>query len=286
MRGILDRVPNLGADVTSVLQRLGRFPLLESLLSSALGADKLDYHSRDLFHSPLDLPAVDLDGLISGLAFTGTRMAVAEDRIPEIRKLLAIRTRQCSEIFAHPRVVAYDQVLAMVCRRARWLHQHQGLMYTPRELAGLLDPTVRWTVGEYEELSDALMTASIHRWADEPDPTLRRLAQRFVDDSLAAPCQWVAIPADAPRHDFERCLDPWNATLYRADPKYGKYSGGIWVQTASGVHDLTAVAPELRDDTDLAPAFLYYVEETPDIRRSLQLLRSSANSLAATSPTP
>lgn len=271
IRRVLDCEHELSVDVTSVMTRQGKFPVIEMMLFSPIGADKLDYHNRDLVHSNLNIPPIDLELLISGLSIRNGMFVVAEDRLSEIEKMIRIRRNLFEQVFAHPIVVGYDLLLKMVFDRARLLRQKGELAYVPAELCGLLDEGTDWTVKDYEVLNDSFITQTVEGWIGEADRYISDLASRYVnDDDSITPFNWLYIRNEALLRKFEACSDPCNAMIYVSDVKYGSYRGGIYLETTRGIIDAKDASIEIRSTISTPEKFFYYICETSDIQRVLR----------------
>lgn len=267
---ILDHESILSADVASVLERQGRFPVIETLLFSPVGADKLDYHNRDLFFSNLRMDVVNLELLISGFLLRDGKLVLLEDRLSEVEKFLQIRSELFAEVFGHPIVIGYDLLLKMVFARAKQLFKANALRYMPIELLALLDQSMMWTVHDYQQLDDEKILSTVQHWTEEEDHCLSDLASRFVGHMYPdLPFTWRKIEYDTCLSPLEECLNPCNAVLHTSDLHYGSYQGGICVSTSGGSVDVQHVSSKLRFAKRESENYFYYVHETPCIRNFL-----------------
>ncbi|MFD1675344.1 HD domain-containing protein [Alicyclobacillus fodiniaquatilis] len=267
IRLILDRTPGLRQDVIDIMRRQGKFPVVETLLFSPVGADKLDYLNRDLYHSNLDNPLLDLDTLIAGLQLMDGQLLVKADRLSAIEKLVQIKRDLFETVFGHPAVVSYDLLLKMIFKRAMSLSQHGQLTYMPAVLSAFLQGDKTWPVEDYEALTDDVVMDLLLHWQQEKDSLLAELATRFTTSSDHPPLRWIDIQDETLFNTVDHDADGYQVMLYASDVKYGLYQGGILIEIETGAKDVIDISTTIQSlsISSYPTHFLFYREKAPGI---------------------
>ncbi|TQR44348.1 HD domain-containing protein [Paenibacillus popilliae] len=256
IRGILLRTPKLLEDVLSVIQRTGRYRGIESLLFSQIGADKLDYHLRDLIHSGIGVHKFDVDHLLSGLRMHDNKLVVLPNAIPEIEQLIVIKQALFKHGFNHPKVIGQDVLLKLLFHRARYLYEWGGAnaISIPQLFMPLFVQDSNWKVEDYVQLDDNLLVALVINWRRHPDTILADIATRYVDGQDNSVYWRVVDGAKWNGHDKNSFTD----ALYTMDAKYGTYRSGIEVMEHNTITDIIHLSERIRHLSRLPVSTLLY----------------------------
>ena len=94
---------------------------LHQLVSSQLDVDRLDYLKRDSFFTGVTEGVIGSDRIIKMLQVYDDQLVIEEKGIYSIEKFLVARRLMYWQVYLHKSVIAADQLLLMMLKRARFL---------------------------------------------------------------------------------------------------------------------------------------------------------------------
>ncbi|WJH33691.1 HD domain-containing protein [Paenibacillus sp. CC-CFT747] len=263
--GILDRTPGLRSDVVDVISKSGRFHVLEDVIFSQLGADSLDYHKRDHWHSGLKTDSFDLQKLIDHLSYKDHHLVIDRLAIPEIENLLKVRKDLFERGFGHPFVAGKDLLLKLIVRRASFLHESQGLESTPPRLLPILDPYAHWPVEDYLEWNDDFINQVVVSWVEQKDELLSHLSACYLNPAITL--KWTEMDQEACQAVREKVSQPewrFHTEVLVPNPKYGYYTGGIFVWEKDERVEVREWSPFIKEFSMFTPkSYLFYIVKSP-----------------------
>ena len=163
---------------------------LHQLVSSQLDMDRLDYLSRDSYFTGVSEGIVGTERIINMLNVHDDELVVDEKGIYSIEKFIISRRLMYWQVYMHKTVIAADNLLLSILRRARYvaasshnaaldlfLHNHLKEEDFRRD-ATLLD--------QFAQLDDGDITVAIKGWRNHSDTILSTLAAHLLDRQLNA----------------------------------------------------------------------------------------------------
>ena len=170
---------------------------LHQLVSSQLDMDRLDYLGRDSFFTGVSEGIVGTDRIISMLNVHNDELVVDEKGIYSVEKFIISRRLMYWQVYMHKTVIAADQVLLGILRRARVLieggeWQAEGIAGTPlhdflshryTEADFLANPAL---IDSFAEIDDDDIMVAVKRWQHSGDEILRTLCSNMVNRRLPA----------------------------------------------------------------------------------------------------
>ena len=165
---------------------------LHQLVSSQLDMDRLDYLARDSFFTGVAEGVISYDRIIKMLTVCDDELVVEGKGIYSIEKFLISRRLMYWQVYLHKTVIAADQLLVNLLKRAKFLReQGEFLFATPAFDAFLLNnPTKAEFESEpewlelFSQLDDFDIFTSIKVWINHPDRILSDLCGRLVKRHL------------------------------------------------------------------------------------------------------
>ncbi|MCX6279876.1 MAG: HD domain-containing protein [Bacteroidetes bacterium] len=165
---------------------------LHQLVSSQLDMDRLDYLARDSFFTGVAEGVISYDRIIKMLTVHEDELVVEGKGIYSIEKFLISRRLMYWQVYLHKTVIAADQLLVNIMKRAKWLSESgiqlfstpalgQFLLFTPSKSDFELNP--KW-LDEFAQLDDYDIFSSIKTWRQHPDPILSYLSDNLVNRKL------------------------------------------------------------------------------------------------------
>ncbi|MCK9218991.1 MAG: HD domain-containing protein [Bacteroidales bacterium] len=165
---------------------------LHQLVSSQLDMDRLDYLARDSFFTGVAEGVISYDRIIKMLTVVDDELVVEAKGIYSIEKFLISRRLMYWQVYLHKTVIAADQMLINLLKRAKYLgEQGTPLFATPafnRFLQG--NPSKEEVMASREwlecfaRLDDFDVFASVKAWVDHPDRILSTLCDALINRRL------------------------------------------------------------------------------------------------------
>lgn len=175
--------PSLPSDVAGVIEHKGKFPIIESLVSSQLDADRLDYLKRDAYFTGANYGDIDTDKLIRGMAVRNNKIVFKHKSVHTIEDFLMSRYHMYWQVYFHPVAKAYEHLLEMVYKRIKYL------VLNKYELEANVDMIRRVLFDKndleaYIELDDYYVNGVIKQLQFSKDEILSDLCKKILNRKL------------------------------------------------------------------------------------------------------
>jgi HD superfamily phosphohydrolase len=116
---ILSKYPNLSSDIAGIIRHDGKYPLIESLISSQLDVDRLDYLNRDAMFTGATYGVVDVDRLIRIMKVVDGQICYNDKGVHAIENYLMSRYHMYWQIYYHPVARSYEIILESIYKRIK-----------------------------------------------------------------------------------------------------------------------------------------------------------------------
>jgi HD superfamily phosphohydrolase len=165
---------------------------LHQLVSSQLDMDRLDYLARDSFFTGVAEGVISYDRIIKMLTVHEDELVVEGKGIYSIEKFLISRRLMYWQVYLHKTVIAADQLLVTILRRAKHLAESGTDLFATPTLKKFLtsNPTKAdfatnpdW-LAWFAELDDDDIFTSIKIWKNHPDSILSFLSGSLINRKL------------------------------------------------------------------------------------------------------
>ena len=165
---------------------------LHQLVSSQLDMDRLDYLARDSFFTGVAEGVISYDRIIKMLTISNDELVVEGKGIYSIEKFLISRRLMYWQVYLHKTVIAAEQLLLNLLKRAQFLGEHGVPLFATPAFESFLrnNPTKhdfetdhQW-LNRFALLDDFDVFASVKVWASHPDPILSTLCTNLVNRRL------------------------------------------------------------------------------------------------------
>lgn len=184
VNAILRRVdPSFPQRVAGVIAKTYDKPIVVSLVSSQLDADRMDYLLRDAYYTGVNYGTFDLERILRVIRPYQGRIVVKESGMHTVEDYLMSRYQMYWQVYFHPVTRSAEILLHKIMLRAKTLFE-EG--YTFRSLLDPLPSLLqgKLTVEQYTLLDEALMQTAFMQWSHEPDAILADLCGRFLHRRL------------------------------------------------------------------------------------------------------
>ena len=149
---------------------------LHQLVSSQLDMDRLDYLGRDSFFTGVSEGIVGTDRIISMLNVHDDELVIDEKGIYSVEKFIISRRLMYWQVYMHKTVIAADQLLLNILRRARELDS----------TVFHFDPLAPDFLDRFAEVDDDDIMVAVKHWQQSDDEILGTLCKNMVNRRLPA----------------------------------------------------------------------------------------------------
>ncbi|WP_158796331.1 HD domain-containing protein [Pedobacter sp. L105] len=172
----------------------GRYPkkFLHQLISSQLDLDRMDYLNRDSFFTGVSEGVISFDRIIKMFNVADDHLVIEEKGIYSIEKFLIARRLMYWQVYLHKTVIAGEQLLVKILKRAKELAgEGQEVFATPALQHFLKNEVLAKDFFEsdlhlqqFAKLDDQDIFTSVKVWREHDDRLLSLLCQMLVDRNL------------------------------------------------------------------------------------------------------
>ncbi len=163
---------------------------LHQLVSSQLDVDRLDYLSRDSFFTGVSEGVIGTERILKMMTIVNDDLAVEEKGIYSVEKFIIARRLMYWQVYYHKTVVAAEQMLISILRRAHKLALDGVQVFAPPALTYFLENEIDETRLDAETLrmfmsiDDSDIISAIKVWQQHPDKVLSMLSVGLVNRRL------------------------------------------------------------------------------------------------------
>ncbi len=203
----------LANDVASVIAHDGKYPLIESMVSSQLDVDRMDYLSRDAYFTGANYGKIDYHRILRSMKIVDGKLLVRASGVLSIESYLMSRYHMYFQVYYHPIAKAYELLLEGIYERIKDL-VHSGI-YVDASIESFLSVLKHDDdVLSYINLDDAYVNGFIKQLAsNSTDYVLKKLSLAFQNRHLFS----VVELANEPEESFLKELKE------KYNNEYGKY---------------------------------------------------------------
>ena len=165
---------------------------LYQLVSSQLDMDRLDYLKRDSFFTGVTEGNIGTERIINMLNVVNDKLVVEEKGIYSVEKFLIARRLMYWQVYLHKTVVAAENMLIKVLKRAKELLNNGKEVHTNHFLGKFLKnsySTIDFEnsselLNDFAELDDFDIYSSLKYWKNNPDFVLSSLSKMILNRKL------------------------------------------------------------------------------------------------------
>lgn len=165
---------------------------LHQLVSSQLDVDRLDYLKRDSFYTGVTEGVIGSDRIIKMLQVVDDQLVVEQKGIYSVENFLVSRRLMYWQVYLHKSVLAADQLLMMMLKRAKLLAAEGKLVNASPALAYFLYESGGAAFSEKQEefllqfanLDDNDIISAAKLWCQHDDRFLSIICKSFISRKL------------------------------------------------------------------------------------------------------
>ena len=180
LRAVSEDFPS---QVAAVIKKTYPKPIVVSLISSQMDADRMDYLLRDAYFTGVNYGNFDLERILRVLRPYKGRMVVKESGMHAVEHYLMSRYQMYWQIYFHPVTRSSEIILRQIFRRAQELSRTGYTFgWMSPSILQLLKNTL--SIRDYLKLDEALVQTAFTEWSEEKDLLLSELCYRFMNRQL------------------------------------------------------------------------------------------------------
>jgi len=169
--------------VAAVIAKTYHKPIVISLISSQMDADRMDYLLRDAYFTGVNYGSFDLERILRMMRPYKGKIVVKESGMHAVEHYLMSRYQMYWQGYFHPVTRSSEIVLRKIFERAKALHEEQ---YSFRFMISPLPQLFarKLTTNDYFMLDESFIQMTIMQWTLEEDAVLADLCERFLHRRL------------------------------------------------------------------------------------------------------
>ncbi len=180
---ILSLYDGLALDVASVISHGGKYPLIETFVSSQLDVDRMDFLSRDAYFTGATYGTIDMNRILRSMKIVDGNVLCRASGVHSIESYLMSRYHMYFQVYYHPVSRSYELLLESIYERIK------DLVNNNVEIDANIESFINVVknnndVDSYIELDDAYVNGFIKQLTKSSDPILYMLANRFNNRQL------------------------------------------------------------------------------------------------------
>ena len=179
---VLAQYPTLPSDVAGIISHNGKFPLIESLVTSQLDVDRLDYLNRDANFTGATYGVVDVDRLIRVMKVVDGQICYIDKGVHAIENYLMSRYHMYWQIYYHPVARSYEIILESIYKRIKDLIVLGKKIEA--DVKSLIDVFKTKNIESYIDIDDAYVNGIIKQLTKSKDEILNDLCNSFMNRRL------------------------------------------------------------------------------------------------------
>lgn len=169
--------------VASVIEKTYKNPLVISLISSQIDADRMDYLLRDAHYTGVSYGKFDIERILRVIRPSSKGMVIKVSGMHVVEDYIMSRYQMYLQIYFHPVSNSAEVLLTKIFQRVKVLFEtgHQFKL-EPTHFESIFRKNV--SVEEYIKLDESIVQYYFQLWMKEEDKILSDLCERFLDRHL------------------------------------------------------------------------------------------------------
>ena len=180
---VLSIQEGLADDIASVIDHDGKYPLIESLVSSQLDVDRMDYLSRDAYMTGAAYGNIDYFRIMRSMRVLDNKIICKASGVHSIESYLMSRYHMYFQVYYHPTARSFEVVLEAIYQRILDLHK-EGYRFEAKIGTFIKVLNDSNNLEAYNELDDYYVTGFIKQLSHSKDKVLAKLCKAFLNRNL------------------------------------------------------------------------------------------------------
>lgn len=199
---VLSKYPRLAKDIAGIINHSGKYPLIESLITSQLDVDRLDYLNRDANFTGATYGVVDVDRLIRIMKVCDGQICYKDKGVHAIENYLMSRYHMYWQIYYHPVARSYEIILESIYMRIKDMIIEGRKIEA--DVKSLIDVFVNKNLESYIDIDDAYVNGMIKQLTKSKDEILHDLCNAFMNRRLF---KYIHLKSDEENNIIENYIN-------------------------------------------------------------------------------
>ncbi len=237
---ILSVSDTLAEDVASVIRHDGKYTLIESLVSSQLDVDRMDYLSRDAYMTGAAYGHIDYFRILRSMKIVDNKLLVRASGVHSIESYLMSRYHMYFQVYYHPTARSYECVLEAIYQRIKdlYLNKHNFISNISSLLKVIENPD---DIISYIDLDDSYVNGFIKQMTKSKDKVLNKLCNAFLNRKLF---KVLDLANDIDEEDIKKIEDSYPEDLKKYYYKHVVSTGVAYTHSKkSDINDIKVLLP-------------------------------------------
>jgi HD superfamily phosphohydrolase len=180
LRGISPEFPG---KVAAVIGKTYENPLVTSLISSQIDADRMDYLLRDSYYTGTNYGSFDMERILRVLRPHEEKVVIKHTGMHAVEDYIVARYQMYWQVYFHRVTRSAEVILRKIFERARDLYESgYHFRWQPTHFVPLFEGNI--SLKQYLALDEPTVMFYMKEWCKEDDVILRDLSGRFMNRRL------------------------------------------------------------------------------------------------------
>jgi HD superfamily phosphohydrolase len=209
IRIILDRIDEKFAlDCSDIILHKSPYKLVESLISSQIDIDRLDYLGRDAYFTGAPYGYVDFERIIRIMRVVKGKIVFKESGIHAIENYLISRYHMYWQVYYHNTARSYEIILEKIYNRIAYLLKEKHKFKADVNLIKIITNNPQ-DLDCYLQIDDNYINSLIVALSSDNDEILHKLCYDFTHRNI-----WASLPYDENNEFIKRIIANANPYFY------------------------------------------------------------------------
>lgn len=174
---------NLAQDIAGIINHDGKYPLIESLISSQLDCDRMDYLKRDSYFTGAFYGDIDVDKILRSMKVINGKIVFKTSAINTIEDYLVGRYHMYWSVYYHPSARSYEIILEKIYLRIQELINNDFDFKLDISIIERIE-NKNISLNDYFMLDDTYINGVIQRLQYSSDEILSTLCKDFMNRKI------------------------------------------------------------------------------------------------------
>lgn len=188
--------PNLKHQVVDILCHRHENPILNTMISSQLDADRMDYLLRDACFTGTKYGNYDLERILRTMRVKDNVLCIKESGKHAVEDYLMSRYQMFGQIYLHPDASSFELLISIFFQRYKEIRKENPIEVFEPLFTGL-------TLKDFSRMDDYTFYYGFSQAQDSKDPILQDLACRILYRGLFG---WIEKPSQQQIDDIKKRL--------------------------------------------------------------------------------
>ncbi len=170
-------------DITNILLHKGKYPLLESLTSSQIDVDRMDYLARDAYFTGATYGSIDRQRLLRSMIIKDNLVYFRSSAVNSLENYIMARYHMYWQVYYHKEAKGYDLLLESLYKRIYDVYKNKNdIDINAYDLINVINDDTN--INSFLMLDDGYVSGLVKQLVKSVDPVLSNLARSLESREL------------------------------------------------------------------------------------------------------